>query len=192
MPVVLLHGLGGDIDQPGGLAGGLPGVRLITLDFRGHGQTQPLGAEEKISIRQFADDVAALLDELRIEKAVVGGISLGAAVALRFALDYPARIRALVLSRPAWLEGPNPQNRRIFAEIAGLIRRYGPAEGKARFRESDTYAEVCNQSSDGAKSLLGHFDSPQAAGERLPLGAIAGRCADRKLDATSRRSACRP
>ncbi len=176
LPVVLLHGLGGDVDQPRGLAGGLPGVRLITLDFRGHGQTEPLGPEEKISIRQFAADVPALMDALSLPSAVVGGISLGAAVALRFALDYPARVRALVLSRVAWLEGPNLYNQRVFAEIAGLIRQYGTAEGKARFRQSETYAAVSNQSSDGAKSLLGHFDSPQAAAsvcrlERLPADA---------------------
>ncbi len=114
---------------------------------------------------------------------MVGGISLGAAVALRFALTLPTRSRALILSRPAWLAGPTPLNRRIYREIAGLIRQLGPAEGQARFRASATYAEVSAVSSDAARSLLGQFDSPRAVDavcrlERLPADAPISRLSE--------------
>ena len=59
--------------------------RLLTLDCRGHGATEPLGEEARLNFSAFADDVVALLDHLGIEQAIVGGISMGAGVALNLA-----------------------------------------------------------------------------------------------------------
>ena len=42
-PFVLQHGMGGDVSQPAGLFASRPGVRLISLDCRGHGLTGPTG-----------------------------------------------------------------------------------------------------------------------------------------------------
>ena len=92
VPVVLQHGLGGSVEQPFGLFVPPDGFRLLAMDCRGHGQTDPLGDPEKISIASFADDLQALLDSLQIPRAVVGGISMGAAVALNFALRFPDRV----------------------------------------------------------------------------------------------------
>ena len=172
-PLVFLHGLGGDMNQPRRLLENLPGIRLITFDFRGHGATVPLGSEEKLTITQFADDVCALLDRLSLETCVLGGVSLGAAVALRFALLYPNRLTGLILSRPAWLEGTNLFNLRLYRKIAQQIREFGTEKGKQRFLRSTEYHEVLNQSTDTAHSLLGQFDIPRAEEtvsrlERLP------------------------
>ena len=76
-------------------------LRLAAFDFRAHGRT-PVGDPEKLRLDAFADDLAAFMDYLQVEKAVLGGISMGAAVALNAALHYPERCIALVLSRPAW------------------------------------------------------------------------------------------
>ena len=84
IPFVFQHGLGADVNQPFGLFRPPSGFRLVTFDCRAHGQTVPLGDERKINIAVFADDLAALLDHLSIPSAVVGGISMGAAVALNF------------------------------------------------------------------------------------------------------------
>ncbi len=127
MPFVFQHGLGGDVTQPLSLYHPKPGIRLIAFDMRGHGQTYPLGNVEKLSMATLAGDLVALLDFLQIDQAVVGGISLGSAVAASVALRFPARVRALVLSRPAWIEGPVPQNVRTYALIARLIRQWGAA-----------------------------------------------------------------
>src|SRR5437868_987747 len=123
LPVVWQHGLGSDVDQtfalledpPGRFP---PGIRLVGFDARGHGGTRPLGPPEKIAISASADDLASFLDRMGIERAVVGGISMGAAIALNFAARYPGRVLGLVLSRPAWLDRPMPDNLAIFPEIA--------------------------------------------------------------------------
>jgi pimeloyl-ACP methyl ester carboxylesterase len=173
LPFVFQHGLGGDVNQPLGLLDLLPGFRLIAFDFRGHGLTRPLGDPEKIGIASFADDLAALLDHLGLPRAIVGGISLGAAVALNFGLRHPDRALGLVLSRPAWLDKPFPENTHTYPRIARLIRDHGALEGCKRFQTSAEYQVVLEQSPDAAKSLVGQFESPRAEDavvrlERIP------------------------
>src|SRR5437773_1155586 len=103
-PFVFQHGLGGDVNQPFGLFSPPPGLRLLAFDCRAHGETRPLGDPVKLSLASFAEDLLIFLDHLGIERAVVGGISMGAAVALNFVLRFPGRSLGLVLSRPAWLD----------------------------------------------------------------------------------------
>ena len=79
----------------------------------------------------LADDLVALLDHLEIERAVVGGISLGSAVAVNMALRYPERVRGLVLSRPAWIDRPLPENVRLYSMIAELASERW-CQGRAR------------------------------------------------------------
>src|SRR5207244_7515220 len=121
IPFVFQHGLGGDVSQPFGLFRPPPGFRLIALDCRAHGQTIPLGDNSKIEIAAFADDLAALLDHLSISSAIVGGISMGAAVALDFTLRLPNRVTALVLWRRSWLARPPTADRHVFLQIAHLL-----------------------------------------------------------------------
>lgn len=72
-----------------------PRHRVITWDQRGHGET--VATSEPFSFWDSADDLAALLDHLAIKRAVVGGMSQGGFVSLRFALRYPERTAGLVL-----------------------------------------------------------------------------------------------
>ena len=67
-----------------------------------------MGDPARLSIAQCATDVAALLDHLDIDAAVLGGISLGAAISMRLAASTPWRIKALILARPAWVDEPAP------------------------------------------------------------------------------------
>ena len=175
-PFVFQHGLGGDAHQPMGLLPPPPGYRVIALDCRAHGLTRPLGLEEKIGIGSFTDDVLSLMDHLEIERAVVGGISMGAAIALNLALRRPERVRGLVLVRPAWLAGPMERNADIFAHVARLIREHGPARGQELFLRSDDYLDMRQESSDCAAALLGQFQHPRAVEcvcrlERIPRDA---------------------
>jgi pimeloyl-ACP methyl ester carboxylesterase len=163
VPFVFQHGLGGDVSQPFGLYAPPPlGVRLIAFDARGHGETRPLGDPKKIALAVFADDLVALLDLLGIERAVVGGISMGAAVALNTALRYPDRLLGLVLSRPAWLDRPLPENARVYPHIAQYILKHGAKEGLELFRQTPEFAEVARQSPDAAQSLVRQFEHPRA------------------------------
>jgi len=174
IPFVFQHGLGGDVSQPFGLFRPPTGFRLIAFDCRAHGQTVPLGDDSKISIAAFAGDLAALLDHLSIPSAVVGGISMGAAVALDFTLRFRSRVMGLVLSRPAWLDEPFPADRNAFLKIAKLLRQHGAIRGADLFKETKEYQKCLRESPDAAESLLGQFSHPRAEEtvvklERIPL-----------------------
>jgi pimeloyl-ACP methyl ester carboxylesterase len=161
-PFIFQHGLGGDVSQPFGIFTPPAGFRLLGFDCRGHGETRPLGDPEKIGLTSFADDLLVFMDHLQLTHAVVGGISMGSAVALNFTLRFPKRVLGLILSRPAWLDGPMPRNANIFALIAQLIRRYGPRQGLELFKQSEDYFGVLYQSPESANSLLGQFENPRA------------------------------
>lgn len=154
------HGLGADSSQPFELLGRLNGIRLLCLDCRAHGRTHPIGPVTKLTISSYADDLAALLEKLQIERAIVGGISLGAAVALCVALRNPSRVAGVILSRPAWSFVPNSGNAERFRYVADLLREYGPQVGKRVFASSSPYQTLKSISPDAAASLLSQFDSP--------------------------------
>ena len=159
-PLVLQHGLGADLSQPLTLFSPPSGFRLIAFDCRAHGQSTPVGPLEKIGIAPFAEDLKGILDHLQVARVIVGGISMGAAVALNFALRFPERIEGLVLSRPAWLDGPNPWNVRMFTTISRLIRAHGPRKAKELFRETVEFEEASQRWPDVANSLAEQFDRP--------------------------------
>ena len=96
-PLILLHGNGEDcayftrqIDSFS------ENFHVIALDTRGHGQT-PRG-EAPFTIRQFAEDLLAFMDQHNIEKAHLLGFSDGGNIAMVFALAHPERVGKLILN----------------------------------------------------------------------------------------------
>jgi pimeloyl-ACP methyl ester carboxylesterase len=75
------------------------GYRVLNLDNRGHGRSGPY--RERYTVWDMADDLVAVLDDAREDRAVVVGLSVGGFAALRAALRYPSRVRALVLADTA-------------------------------------------------------------------------------------------
>jgi pimeloyl-ACP methyl ester carboxylesterase len=183
LPFIFQHGLGGDLVAVLAVYCGAAGVRLINMDFRGHGETRPVGDEAKLRIECLADDLVTLLDHLEIERAVIGGISLGAAVSVNLALRHPERVLGLVLSRPAWIDHPLPENVWLFTTIAELLRTVGAKEGLERFHRTDEYAAMERDSPDCAKSLIGQFEQPRAeeCAARLARLVVDTPCPDRAL-----------
>jgi pimeloyl-ACP methyl ester carboxylesterase len=175
-PLVFQHGLGGDTAQPLGLLQPPAGVRLVAFDCRGHGQTPP-GPEDALTFETMAADWCALLDHLGLAHAIAGGISLGAALALHLALHHPERVRALVLVRPAWLEGPLPEaNRALYASLARLIRERGVVDARPAFTALPAFRGLQQESPAAAEAFLRQFDSEVAEAavarlERLPAQA---------------------
>ena len=180
-PFFFQHGLGGDVNQPFGLFQPPAHIRLLAFDCRAHGETRPLGNPEQISLATFADDLRALMDHLQIRRAIVGGISMGAAVAQNFVLRFPDRVLGLVLSRPAWLDRPNPQNVAIFSRIAQLIRQPGAGRGRDLFVRSETYRELQREFPDTANSMLTQFSQPRAEETVVKLERIPNDAPGREL-----------
>lgn len=96
-PVILLHGNGESgeyfVHQMEYFS---RWYRMIAVDTRGHGKS-PRGSAP-FTIRQFAEDLRELLDELKIERANLLGFSDGGNTALVFALKYPERVKKLILN----------------------------------------------------------------------------------------------
>lgn len=106
-PLLCVHGFGGDKETWLMMAPLLPRrLRTLLVDLPGHGASTPITGEGA-GARAQAAVLAAFLDALGIERAVVVGNSMGGGIALRFARDYPSRTRALVLvasAAPVWIE----------------------------------------------------------------------------------------
>ncbi len=70
--------------------------KVIVFDYRGTGKSSK--TVQKYSIKMFTEDAAALLDYLNVEQAIVCGHSMGGVVAQLLALDYPRRVKKLILA----------------------------------------------------------------------------------------------
>ncbi len=72
------------------------GYRVIAIDVRSHGQSHC--DDLNFSMQHIADDIVALMDSLGIEKAIIGGLSLGGQVSMVFYDQYPQRVLGLILA----------------------------------------------------------------------------------------------
>lgn len=91
---------------------------LLRFDMRGHGRSVWRG---RVGMESWSDDLTAILDAERYERAVVGGNCLGANFALHFAHRYPRRTAGLVLVEPMPLEAQAGPLRRL-RWLAPLLR----------------------------------------------------------------------
>ena len=100
--VVLVHGLLMNRRMFAPLAPALAerGNRVVCVDLLGHGRSDRPEDLRLYSMPLFARQVAALLDHLGQEQAVVGGTSLGANVGLELATSRPERVRGLFVEMP--------------------------------------------------------------------------------------------
>lgn len=97
-PLLLIHGfpLSSEMYRPQ-RAGLSQRFRVITPDLRGMGRSTSLPDPDDYSMAVYADDLVALLDELGIGQAIVGGMSMGGYVAFAMLRRHPDRVRALLL-----------------------------------------------------------------------------------------------
>lgn len=93
-PLVLVHGAGGNLMHWPGELRRLPGHTVYGLDLPGHGHSEGEGHSE---IGEYAEVVRAFAETLALPDFVLGGHSMGGAIALEFALRYPGRLRGLLL-----------------------------------------------------------------------------------------------
>jgi pimeloyl-ACP methyl ester carboxylesterase len=156
-PVVFQHGLCGDAGQTGEVFPVEPGFCRITVEARGHGSSQA-GKAAKLSIATFADDIASYIESALTAPVAIGGISMGAAIALRLAVKRPDLVKALILARPAWLTRSSPANMAPNAEVGHLLKTWAPEEAKRIFLSSPTGQHLAAEAPDNLSSLDGFFD----------------------------------
>lgn len=134
VPIVLLHGLtatrryvvmGSTVLQRAG-------HRVISYDARGHGRSAPAADPGDYGYERLVLDLATVLDDRGVDRALLAGASMGAHTAVRFALSQPQRVAALAVITPAFDLKHNPFARA--AELEGwdaLARglREGGVEG---------------------------------------------------------------
>src|SRR3989440_12757228 len=95
-PLVLLHGGFGSVEMFGPNVELLAATRrVIGVDLQSHGRS-PV-ADRPMRFEAMADDIAALMKHLKLERAAIMGFSLGGAVALRTAIQHPELVERLVL-----------------------------------------------------------------------------------------------
>lgn len=98
LPVLLSHGHAAATQMWAGQVAALKQkFRIITWDLRGHGRSDCPADPALYSVQHTVDDIAAILDACGIDKAVIGGHSLGGVMSFQFQLNYPQRVLAMTI-----------------------------------------------------------------------------------------------
>jgi pimeloyl-ACP methyl ester carboxylesterase len=122
VPVVLLHGFPFSRRMWRPQASLARTVRLITPDLRGFGES----GGTPISVDEFADDVHALVEHLKLSTFVLGGFSMGGYVLFRYVARHADRVQAVLLLDTR-AEADTPEGRQRRYEAIARIEREGPA-----------------------------------------------------------------
>ncbi len=163
--VVLIHGLLMDANMNRALARSLAahGYQVLLLDLLGHGRSTRAPHATAHRMDLYALQVVALLDEMGIDRAVVGGASLGADVSLQVAVAAPDRVQGLIAEMPV-LEAGVPVAALLFvpllltlhylhpvfravSRLAGRVPRPG-------LGPLDSVIELVSSDPDGAAAVL--------------------------------------
>jgi len=155
-PFLLVHGLASNARLWDGVADALvaEGHAAVTVDLRGHGRSsKPDGPYD---VPTVADDVAALIERLALDRPVVAGQSWGGNVALELAARHPDAIRGIVCVDGGWLE-PSRQ----FADWDACRAALAPPRLLGR-RLDEVEAHVRSAHPDwpesGLRGVLANFD----------------------------------
>jgi pimeloyl-ACP methyl ester carboxylesterase len=142
-PLILLHGGLGAGEMFGEIMPLLSNARrVIAVDLQAHGRTADI--DRPLSLEAMADDIAALIKHLGIEKADVMGYSLGGGVALRTAIQHPDVVRKLVLVSTAFKrDGWYPEVLAGMAQVGA-----GAAESMKQTPMYQLYARIAPRPAD--------------------------------------------
>lgn len=128
-PVVLLHGAFMTITNNwNGWTEDLAKSRkVIAIEMQGHGRTADIARD--MTSESLADDVAALLDHLKIPRADLIGYSMGGAVAMQCAVRHPDRVRkVVVISSPIRRDGVVKEGRDALSNLSAEVFSGSPIE----------------------------------------------------------------
>lgn len=121
-PLVLLHGAFGWATVYPALA---RNRQVIAVEFQGHGHTADI--DRPLTYEQMADDTAALLDHLKIERADFFGYSMGGCVALAVAIRHPSLVRKAAINGSHFGRLRDAYEPESFEQIKSLPADFAPA-----------------------------------------------------------------
>lgn len=128
-PLVLIHGFTGSTATWSSLRPAFEEIcTVIAVDLPGHGRSSVPVDPGRYRLERFAADLARVLDELWIDRAVVHGYSMGGRTALRFAIENGERLAGLILeSASSGIPSASDRERRVLsdADLADTIERDG-------------------------------------------------------------------
>lgn len=131
-PVILLHAFPFKAEMwRGQLEAVPPGWRFIAPDLRGFGRAHLLRLKTEedappLTVDDYAADVAALMDALKIDDAVIGGLSMGAYVAFALFRQSPGRFAGMILADTR-SQADTPQAREARVQMRALLAERGPS-----------------------------------------------------------------
>jgi pimeloyl-ACP methyl ester carboxylesterase len=147
------------------------GLRVITVDLLGHGESDQPYDMRAYSMSSFADQLAGLIEHLELYRPVVGGTSLGANVALEMAARHPRAARGLFIEMPV-LDNALVAAGLIFLPILIALRL-----GKPMFRGVAALTNRVPRSNFLLDILLDWTRRPPEASEAVLQGILFGRTA---------------
>jgi pimeloyl-ACP methyl ester carboxylesterase len=183
-PVVLLHGLTATRRYVvmGSRALERSGHRVIAYDARAHGRSSPAPEATAYGYDSLAADLEAVLEDRKIERAVLAGASMGAHTLLRFALARPERVSALVVITPAFEPDTNDEPERLarwdaladglaHGGVEGFLAAYGRPRVAAPWQ--DTVLKVVRQRLSLHEHPAALADALRAVPRSHPFGAVS-------------------
>ncbi|HEY0274524.1 MAG TPA: alpha/beta hydrolase [Paenirhodobacter sp.] len=157
-PAVLFqHGLGGDDGQTAGVFPTDTTAGRVTMECRGHGQSDY--GDAPFGFGLFGTDLHGFRQARTAGPVFLGGISMGAALALQEAKQAPDDVLGLIVVRPAWGAGRVRPNMDPVHQVAQDILEGGTL---AAFDASDIARDLARHSPDNLASLRGYHTRPDA------------------------------
>jgi 3-oxoadipate enol-lactonase len=150
-PLVLAHGYGATLDMWSQQVEEFSQrYKVVVYDTRGHGHTEAPRDWSSYTADDYIEDQRQLMDQLGIDSAYIGGLSMGGMIALQFALTYPERTKALLLCDTAAsnrrLGGQQPEGRvgrtvrdfiiRDVVPFGFVVARYLPLQALPQIRKA--------------------------------------------------------
>ena len=148
--------------------------RVITYNARGYPPSEAPESLDDYTQEQAVDDLRGLLVHLRIERAHIGGLSMGGNVALNFGLTYPEMARSLVVAGTgSGSTDPEPFRRNVNAR-ADMMRE-GGMEAMGDYSNSPTRVQLLRKDPMGYEEFRSGFLEHSPIGSALTFSGVQGR-----------------
>jgi pimeloyl-ACP methyl ester carboxylesterase len=159
--IVFTHGLNGSHELMKDLLGQENWGRLILWDVRFHGGSEPPGPAESLHFPTLADDLHALVEHLSLDRFILGGVSMGAAIGTAYTVAHPDRVRALVLNRPAWTVESNPPNLALLPLLSERLKPQPTQEDLEWLQDRPEFKDWVRYSGATAQEVWNEFSDPE-------------------------------